>query len=165
MRAWIDRPAEEAALLNPAFTSLLMLGSAIGFSGVGDSRLSFGVAHLVLPVLLHEPTRIALPRTTRTSLAAWLAENSEKRIGFCGRLKTLRPHSREAMLFAARLEMVAIHDDGSLSPLIPASRLKAIARSLSGDAAECVRKSMTAGKWLALAGTPATIFALWGVRP
>jgi len=91
--AWIDRSREEAHLFNPGFLSLLVWSTVAGYEEATGEGLPFELAFVALPLSLHKPTREALPRSPRTSLAAWLEANAYFRVGFGERAKDL-PHLR-----------------------------------------------------------------------
>lgn len=75
MTQWHERSGEERTLLNLAFCSLLLWYAARGYVSINQDGLSFEEAFLILPMVLHRTTREALPRDTRTSLAAWIHDN------------------------------------------------------------------------------------------
>ena len=165
MRPWELRPQEEAALINPAFTSLMVAGCAGGYASAGHDSMPLSLVYLALPVLLHGPTRRALPFSVRTSLPAWLTENAEMRVGFGARVRALRSHAREGVLVGTRHGLLEMGGDGGILSALPETVHGRCVRRLSGDAAECLRRSWFLGKWFGMAGTPATVFALWGIRP
>jgi len=163
--AWRDRPREEAHLLNPGFLGLVMWSAAAGFHEATQAGLPFHLAFVVAPVSLHKATREALPPSSRTSLAAWIEENAVFRVGFAERARSLSPFVRDALLFGAAQGLLSVGDGGRIEP---APRPRAFARYLresSDEVHDCVKKAGFAAKWFALAGSPATVMALWGVKP
>jgi hypothetical protein len=115
--AWVDRPSEEARNLNPAFCAELISRAVGELHRNRQTPLSIAVAFLVLPLTLHKPTRDALPGRASAAFATWIAENGPLLAELPGRVNRLRPISREALLFAIRYRLLAIHDGG----LVPGS--------------------------------------------
>jgi hypothetical protein len=99
MKPWAERTREEAHLLNPSFCCVTIASACSGYTESCGQTLSFALAFMVLPIILHKHTRESLPRTSRTSVPAWLQEHAEARIGFHERLMALQPFTREAMLY------------------------------------------------------------------
>lgn len=166
MRLWHERPTEEAHLLNPGFLSLLIWSAAGGFRKAAErDGMPFALAFVVAPITLHKATREALPRSPRTSLAAWLQENAFFHVGFADRAQALSPFVREALLFGAAQGLLGFGEGGHI---VPGSRPRPLNRYLqesSDEVRDCLNRAAFVGKWLALAGSPSTVMALWGVRP
>jgi len=165
MMPWANRPHEERALLNPGFCAALLWHAARGYASEGDVALSFEESFLVLPFVLHRGTREALPRTSRTSLAAWLDEYPLARGHVASRAQLLVPFTKEALVFGGGHGLFRF-DDGKLR----ASRAwqRAVGRTLKATSDEvkgCASRAAFIGKWFAQAGTATTVFALIGVRP
>ena len=77
-KIWSERPIEIAHLLNPAFCSTLLFESITGYKQENGSGMPFATAFLVLPVVLHKPTRDHLPKSIATKLHAWIQDNQKK---------------------------------------------------------------------------------------
>lgn len=164
---WRNQAVEQARLLNPAFLGALVMEAARGYEDEsGDAQgLPYALAFVALPVVLHKPTRDALPRQIRTSLAAWVVEHPEAQVGFPERSTALVPLVKDAILLASR--------DGLLR--LEGTRFKATGNRRSLDAyskscqslevQECLKKALFLGRWFSRAGEATTVMALWGVRP
>jgi hypothetical protein len=162
--AWRERPIEESRLLNPGFLAITIWSAAGGFQEVSQGGLPFQLAFIVIPVSLHKPTREALPRSLKTSFAAWIEENSTFRIGFAERANALSPFIREAILFGAMERLFEFNNAGCIVAE-PRPRLFAkYLRETSNEVRDCVKRAEFAAKWFGLAGSPATVMALWGVK-
>lgn len=166
MRVWSERASEEAALLNPAFTALLVGGGAQGFVREVGEGMPLTLAFVLLPIALHKPTRDALPGTVATSFAAWLEAHGDVRLGFPDRASRLAPLVREALGFGARHGHFTV--SGQLQ-IVPVSGGERTARRLlvhqTDDVKSCVAAATFAGRWLGRAGNPLTSMALLGVCP
>src|SRR5438067_1970578 len=99
MKVWTQRAKDEAFLLNPAFCCTVISTAVSNFVDTSTNGMPLPIAFMVLPILLHKPTRDRLPANTRTSMPAWLQENASARVLFYERLISLKPHTREAIQF------------------------------------------------------------------
>lgn len=165
MKPWIERTREEAHLLNPPFCCVALTSTSAGFSEASGQPLPFALAFMVLPIVLHKHTRESLPRTTRTSVPAWLQEHGEARIAFHERLMALKPHTREALRYGLVYDWMAMGDSGLIRCVVTRSQINHAIRSLNGDAQECVSRARFLGKWFSTSATTETLMALWGIRP
>lgn len=166
MLQWPERVVEEANLFNPAFCSVLLAKVSEEFTRKTKQPLPFALAFLVLPLILHRSTRLALPGSTITPLLPWVQEHREQLVNFSGRVQALRPITREAILFGAQCETLNVSSSGGIS--VGARRLTATERRtglFTDEARECVERAGFLGRWLAAAGTPATIYSAWGIAP
>lgn len=165
MRAWAHRAPEEKALLNPSFCSLLIWNSAMGHAEQAQTPLPFEASFLVLPMVLHQETREALPKSLATSLAVWLEMNPLSRSRITDRSRMLVPFTKEALTFGGshglfRLAEGAIRADTAWA--------KKVAKTLSTSSEEvrlCAKKADFVGKWFAKTGSASAVLALIGVRP
>ena len=166
MRPWPERVIEEARLFNPAFGAVLLAEAADNFSKKAKHPLPFAVAFLVLPIVLHESTRIALPNSTLTTLLPWVQDNREHLVDFAFRVKQLRDISRESVLFALQHDILALNDSGALNVGSARKSITPVRTPLFTDEArEYVERSAFIGRWFATTGTTANIFSAWGVTP
>jgi hypothetical protein len=156
MKRWADRSRVEASLLNPALIALLMAEAAKEYERQAEP-MSWPLTFLIPPLVLHRPTRDALPRDTRTHLSTWIARQPVIRAGFPERAAAMAPLSREGLRFGMR------------NGVLDASEGKV--RGLSsrpappGDLRVLVNRAGLVGRWLARTDQPSTVFALFGVRP
>lgn len=165
MTPWTDRAREERALLNPAFCAQLLWHAARGHASATPNGLSFEESFLVLPFVLHAPTRSALPRDTRTSMVVWLARNPLARGNIVDRARLLVPFVREALTFGAMHGVIEL-SQGRVQPRAEwAGRVSAVLAEANDDVSDCARRAEFVGKWFARAGSSATVLALVGVRP
>lgn len=165
MNSWTERSREEARLFNPGFLSLLVWSTTMGYKEATGDGLPYELAFVALPASLHKFTREALPRSPRTSLAAWLEENTYFRVGFAERAKGLAPFVREAVLFGSTHGLVGITEGGRLVGSPRPSNLTRYVREATEEVRDCIKRAEFLGKWFGAAGTPTTVMALWGVAP
>jgi hypothetical protein len=162
--AWSNRPPEVAALLNPAFCGLLTYAAVDGYLSQRGSGMPFEFTFLVLPLLLHEPTRILLPTSVRTPLASWIAANPVVRMGMGERVRESADLMREALMFMLARQAMAL-DSGVVVPGTARPRLTAARTSPNIDLRERVQQAALVGRLLSRVGTAATIFAILGLSP
>lgn len=157
MTLWEDRPQVAAVMLNPAVCSVLIAESARAYADQAEAEaMPLPLAFLVLPLVLHRPTRNVLPRDTRTYLTVWLDRNPVLRASFPARAEALVEHGREALRFGLRNTLLQL-DGGGV-----ASRVRATDSTVPKDLSRAAR---LAGRWFQLSGPAPTVFQALGVRP
>lgn len=165
MNSWMNRSAEERALLNPAFCSCLLWQAATGYESSVKVPLSFDVSFLVLPLVLHRGTRESLPNTSRKSLAIWLDENPLSRSQIADNARMLVPFTKEAIMFGGlhgilELKECNVAANGNWKKII-AAHLK----ESSDEVRICAKRAEFIGGWFSKAGSPSTVMAILGVKP
>jgi hypothetical protein len=153
--AWTARPRIEATLLNPALLAVLLAGAARDYDE--EAGMPWPLAFLVIPVVLHRPTRNALPRDTRTHLSTWLRREPLLRAGFPERAAAMVPRTREGLRFGLRAGILTVDGANVVGNLTDEPAL--------GELRQLVRAARLLGRWLAKSDQPSTPFALLGVAP
>ena len=162
--AWNNRPREEAALLNPAFSGELIFRATHEYVRAKEAPFSLPLAFLVLPLVLHSATRQRLPKKANAAMAGWMAENGPALALVANRTLQLRPISREAMMFLIRVGALVISEEGVAvgeRPLRPAAR--AAATTPETDAMR--RSAALVGRWFAQQPSPGSVLQAMGVEP
>jgi hypothetical protein len=119
--------------------------------------MSWPLAYAVAPLILHTPTRLALPRDTRTHLATWLTRHPILHAGIPARAASLAPYVREGLRYGIRTSAISLAA-GELSSEIP--------QSATDDPLEVLySRSRFVGRWFAKHEQPSTVLALLGVTP
>lgn len=165
MSSWRDLPRDEAALMNPAFISLLIAEMARGYEATASCAAPYVHCFVAVPLLLHRITREALPRSVRTSFAGWIIDNPRGRIGFATRARVVVPHVREAIAFGVSRGVIEVDSGGAVTCLLPERRLLPLRCNAASEVAVCLRRAMFIGRWLGNSGEPSMVMALLGVRP
>jgi hypothetical protein len=164
LQAWAEQPMEEARLLNPAFLSARAWSCADGYAEEDDAGLPYPLVFVALPVVLHRPTRNALPRSTRTSLAAWLGEHPRALVGFAERAASLVPTVKSALLFASGHGLLIMAGERVRAGPRPRP-MTLFQRQATDEVRDCLKRGRFVGQWFAKAGPAGTVMALWGVAP
>jgi hypothetical protein len=162
--AWPDRSVEQARLLNPAFLAALLWACTEGYSSIAEQGIPYPLLFVAMPVTLHKATRENLPRTARTSLAAWLVQNPQAHVLFAERATALVPLIKEGILFGANGQLIELSSSRILASTQPRS-MKSFLLQASEEVKDCMKKAKFVGKWFASSGDHTTIMALWGVTP
>jgi hypothetical protein len=163
---WAARAREEANLLNPDFLARLVERSAAGHRERSQTGLPFPLAFLSAPIVLHKPTRDALPSTVNTSMATWTQGHPLLVSQLAERGRSLAPLVREALLFGLAHHILRCEGDILLPPLRRRRRPPGLEwHEPTDDYLACMKAALQFGRWCAGSGEPSTIYALWKVRP
>ncbi|MEA3200921.1 MAG: hypothetical protein QOE90_2349 [Thermoplasmata archaeon] len=153
---------EVANLINPSFCGYLLRRAAEGYAKERGTGIPFELTFLVLPIVLHEETRQALPPNIRTKMHPWLQETPVARLGFASRARALSTFTRNGLLFASTHGIARVDQDGRVWPT-PFTPKKPPVKA--AEVRECLDTAELVGRWLAQAGNPATIYLMWGIQP
>lgn len=162
MESWEERPIEIAYLLNPAFCGEVLCRCIKAYNGFSNHLFPYALIFLVLPIVLHRKTRDSISLTTREQLHVWLHAHQEVRVGFAERAKQLVPITKETIAFLLQIGAVSIDNQAGIK--VVSRRRRDIAME-EGEVTDCYNKAQIVGRWLARAGSPTTIYTMWGVRP
>jgi Family of unknown function (DUF6521) len=95
-------------MFNPALIAVIIAAAANQYEETCGFAMPWPLSFLVTPMVLHAPTREALPRTSRTSLAKWVSDNAVLSAGFPARASHMGPTVREGVRFGLREQMFAL---------------------------------------------------------
>ncbi|GLV79396.1 MULTISPECIES: three component ABC system middle component [Streptomyces] len=159
MASWEQRSSAAAAFLNPALLATVQAASAAAYEREsGGELMVWPLAVLTPSLVLHGPTRRALPAAVSTHLSSWVARNPVLVAGLPQRVASLAPATREGLRLGLRHGLLELREGRVRGNLRGASRLE-------GELGELVRKAQLVGRWTARTERPSTVFALLGVRP
>lgn len=163
MKPWHLRPQEVANLLNPAFCAQVLYATVQSHVASNDRPLPYALAFIVLPLVLHRATRDTMDGRT-THFQTWLNGHEEVKIGFSARARQTVPYTREALIFSLQTGSLALAPNGGLATGTDLKRIRRKVPQVDENEA-CIGKAAILGRWLANAGSPATVFASIGVQP
>lgn len=163
MIRWEERPIEIANLLNPAFCGEVLRLCVRAYQQTISQSFPYPLTFLVLPIVLHRGTRESISPRQRQSLHVWLQDHQDLKIGFAERASELIPITREAIIFLLQVGAFVVDEQAGL--INQAYKNISIEGQDVGEIADCYRKAVLVGRWFARAGTVATIYAMWGVKP
>jgi len=133
----------------------------MGYEYKTNEPMPLALAFLCLPVVLHGDTRRALPKSSLANLNNWLLQNRVATAGFGSRARSMLPYTREALLFGAARGVLQVTAEGLRVAGITPAKLSRQSTELQ----EYAKAARNLGMWFAAAGSPSTIYALWGVAP
>jgi hypothetical protein len=162
--AWRARPPEEASNFNPAFCGEMIYRAAAAYNGLRDLPFSLALTFLVLPIILHKPTRDRLPKKANATFVGWAAEHGGLLAGLPDRATRLLPVSREALLFLLQNEVMRIQQGGVVVGENPI-RLSTRPPAVTGETDEARRSAGLLGRWFANQGQATSIMQVLGVAP
>lgn len=163
MKPWEERPQEVANLLNPAFCGRVIYESIKGYEENGKA-MQYPLCFLVLPIVLHPPTRATMSGRTR-HFQVWLNSNQQIKIDLAIRARSLVPYAREAVTFLLQTETLIISGPAVLLTINKALKKKRRTGPESQDHADCIRAADVLGKWLSRIDSPSTVYASLGLMP
>lgn len=174
--SWSDRASVPSAMLNPALVACVVAEAAREFGRTAARRarggrpgpvtplpLPFPLAFVAVPMVLHRPTREALPSTTRTYLSVWAGREPVLRAGVGVRAASLAEVTREGLRFGVRHQVLDLLG-GGLQVRKGAVRSSAAVEP-SRDVADLMYSAGFVGRWFAVTGRPSTVMDVLGVRP
>lgn len=153
---WSPNKSLSADMLNPALLAVL-LREATGGYVEGRGPMAWPLAFAAAPLVLHGPTRRALPKRASQHLSTWAQGHTELVAGLPARARSLAPPVRAGLRTGLRTGLLALDDGG----LVPGA---ALGRG-NGALLELQRAAALVGRWLGRSGEPSTVFALLGLRP
>lgn len=157
MSDWLLRPRVEANLLNPALIGMAIAHAAAGYREGAQVPMVWPVAFLIPPIVLHRPTREALPSSTRTHFATWISRQPLLVAGYPRRAQVMVEPTREALRMAIRTQRLMLTGGGVVPTSLPTAP--------AGEVRQLLKVSSFVGRWLARLDQPSTAFALLGVTP
>lgn len=159
---WDARSPIPAAMFNPALIGATVATAANQYEDIAGFPMPWPLVFLVSPLVLHTPTRDALPRSVATSLAKWAGDNAVLIAGFPARAQQISPYVREGIRWSLREGTIEIAEGSTLrSQLEP----QIVPRTAPGDLPFIYRASGLVGRIFGRTGTAATIYEALRVRP
>lgn len=161
MLNWENRPFEIAYLINPAFCALVLSASIGEFSKEKHRGMPYALAFLILPLILHEPTRNSLPNDTRETLIDWFKEQREEfGVIFVHQVRQFVPYTRESLLFGMQRSVLQVDEDGSL---INGTKSVRKIDMLSPSLKDLFDSSRFVGRWFSKSEHERFIFKTFGI--
>lgn len=157
MTRWLDQPPAVRATLNPLLVAGVLAWSSRAYQTAGGRRsMPWPLAFVVPAMVLHAPSRAALPSSAAKRLLAWRDENDMLVAGLSSRCMALRPFTQAGLRAGMRHAFLEIEGIG-VRGLLPPSRTP-------DDLRELQRASALVGRWIApLSAT--TVLATLGMTP
>lgn len=161
---WSERPAEEAALFNPAFGAELLSRAVVDYDNARAAAMPLALAFLVLPLALHPGIRDVLPKRASTAFGSWALAHQHILVHVPRRVMALRPVTREALMFGIAVGAIELMG-GVLAIGDRPVRLAAKPKATTDDTDAIRRVAALLGRWFAAQGSTASVLQGFGVRP
>jgi ABC-three component (ABC-3C) system Middle Component 3 len=161
---WQHRPAEEARNLNPAFCGELISRTALEYFRLRQQPFGFALSFVILPIVLHKPTRERLPGNASAAFAGWVADRGPILAELPDRALRLVPVTREALLFLIQHKAISL-DAGGLSPGVKPISRSARPLQVTDDVADARSAASLLGRWFASQTSASSIMQGLGVSP
>lgn len=138
------RAPEAIALFNEAFTSELLVNAAWAKEQDSGTGLSWPASFLILPLVLHPPTRESLPRSPNVTLAAWALRHPSYSQAIDSRVAALADVTKRAIRFGMRFERLELRGTEVVATARPRSpNVQTWPEDLTG----ATRAARVAGRW------------------
>ena len=155
---------EVKRLLNPGFLSLVIAFAAEGFEDESEAGLPFLLALAVPPLLLHRETREKLPKVVTSKMSEWTKKHPHAAAQMPAHLQEFVSLTKRALVFGSNIGTISIEADGSVVSCRQMTATAAVkSAKTSVEIPEIIKKAYFTGRWLAHAGTVATIYSILGV--
>lgn len=155
MKKWEERSIEIATLLNPAFCGYLLSLGIKGYTEQAQENAPYVFPFIMLPLVLHKPTREKLPKKVgRKTFLTWIDEQEIidiVKIDFAERAKNLVPYVKEALLFAIKHNIIELTNAGMLISKNENINTRRYINKTE-EIEECIEISEKCGKLIAKAG-------------
>lgn len=149
------RSHEVAFLLNPAFCGRVLYSTIKTYNEKTSRAFPFPLIYLVLPLVLHNETRIHI--NSRTQLQLWVQRYPQLLIDFPQRARELIPITNESVEFLLQTGKILLTPNGELE-ISPTSKTLSKTKFVDDEISECLKKAEHIAKWFAAAGKVETIY-------
>lgn len=161
LASWENRSWVTASMLNPALVGAMLVAASSMYESESEDPMPWELAFLVAPMALHRDTREALPIRIDSYASKWTSEHAALLAALPTRIASMRPYTREGLRYALRSGSLTLEDGGLLRG-DPQWQLK---KGRDPELTYIVGRAAFLGRWFAHAGSSATLFALFGVKP
>lgn len=156
--------SEEVALFNPAFLTRLLRSAVNDYQRAQARDMPVPLAFLLIPLVLHKPTRHDLPTHASSQMQTWIREHPRHLAQLDVRVRGMRPFIGLAVGFGLQ-HGVLTSADGAIGAGTVKRRPRGHAELESSEVDDCLRVASFLGRWFARQPDTATLLALWGLQP
>lgn len=157
MTAWQEQPPAIRATLNPLLVAGVLAWTSNGYRDAVNTAMPWPLAFVTPALVLHTPSRQALPGAASKRLLTWRDENDILVAELPARCAALQPFIRAGLRAGLRHRLMVLDGTGIRS-LLPRSRPPPT------ELREIARAAALVGRWLAPLPVPAVLAQL-GVAP
>jgi len=161
MIPWNKRVIEVKALLNPAFCGEILRRCIRAYEKASGKGMPYPLVYLVLPLILHNKTNSKMGLYKEIGLIVWIQNNEHLLIDFATRARRLIPITKESLVFLLRYNTLEISENSNLS----VKNYQSHQDDNDNYTEKYYLRADLLGEWLARAGSPTTIYSIFGVTP
>ena len=156
--------SEELALFNPAFLARILHAGAADYRRDAQQNMPVVLAFLLIPLVLHKPTRDDLPTVASTQMQRWIREHPRHAVLLARRVRGLRLFVGIAIRFGLQHRVLTSEGDRIGAGFLR-RRPRGLSELESTEVDDCLRVARFLGRWFARQPDSATLLAMWGLRP
>lgn len=160
-----DLTHEEFNLHNPAYCGFLIYSAVRGYSSIDKNGINPALLYLCLPIILTKSISSRFPKTSKTSLIAWLVANEDCFLSFHKKVTSYFEITHGALDFVYEKGLLTITKDH----YIVANNSKLAQSPSLFSKSDTMKKQLSSskllGRWLANSPDATTIFSVLGIKP
>ncbi|WDF47429.1 DUF6521 family protein [Chryseobacterium sp. KACC 21268] len=160
---WDDRNTIVANLFNPAFCGEVIRVVAKEYNKHTNTVFPYEFAFLILPILLHQETRVRMPRSVRTYFFVWVEDNDDLFYDFSKRTKGMVKYTKEALLFLLLYKKIVLDENGGI--VTSQERVIKIDNVDHLELNHILQKAQMLGKWLSASSDVKSIYSFFRITP
>jgi hypothetical protein len=162
MKRWDQRPFEVRNLFNPAFCGLILFRAMQGYEEENLDGIPFSLLLLILPLCLHEQSRVVIAGSSRSYLLKTIEKNPQILIDFARRTTDMMPYALESLGFLLERDCFVVSDEGRFK--IVQGQVRKLIKGTE-ESISCQRVARIVGKQFASIADRVTIYTTFGIRP
>lgn len=161
--SWTERNTIVANLFNPAFCGEIIRVTAKEYNKHTNTKFPYAFAFIVLPIVLHKPTRERMPRTVRTYFFVWVEKNDDLFFDFSKRTRSMVKYTKEALSFLLAHNKIEFNEDAEI--IASDESVKKIKKEDYQEYNEILKKAEMFGKWLSSTSDVRSIYSFLRITP
>jgi hypothetical protein len=156
--------SEELALFNPAFLGRLLHAAVTDYEKDSQQPLPVAITFLIVPLVLHKPTRDDLPAVASSQMQKWIREHPRHLVQLDTRVIGMLPFIGIAVRFGLHHGLLT-STSGRIGAGLLQRRPPGYSALETPEVEACLRAARFLGRWFARQPDAGTLLALWGLRP
>ncbi|MBS3678960.1 hypothetical protein KGF86_01920 [Ornithinibacillus massiliensis] len=156
-----NQPVEVRNLLNSAFCGEVIRRCIKSYEKNTGALFPYSIVYFILPLVLHEETRISISNNSRKHLHVWLDTEVQLKIKSANRIKSMVPITNEALIFLLSNGYISVNKN----KILVKNYRRKNKQFENTEVQECFNAAEILGRWFGKAGKETTIFSMFGVKP
>jgi len=162
-KIWHERNTIVANLFNPAFCGEILRVAADSYNSNCSTKFPYAYSFIILPILLHKPTRDKMPRSTKTYFFVWVEQNDGLFFDFAKRTKSMVKYTKEALLFLLAYKRIELNGNGEIETFKVKSKI--VKDENHEEFNEIIKRAEMLGKWLSINNDVKSIYSFLRIMP